>query len=106
MAKFLGDAVLAMVLHYLPESSRQKLYVEPYVNGREVGHCIRSLTSTRKVSFSEHRIGESIVVYTGIDTDFSPQGNVPRETVESKIYPSPNITTAVDAIINYLFEYN
>ena len=54
------------------------LMVEPYVNGREQGFSI-SITTDKKVAFSECRNSDSIVVYFGKFVNFSMQGNTPDE---------------------------
>jgi hypothetical protein len=76
--KHKANAVLSIVLDQAKDSSQ--FYVEPYVNGREVGWCI-SMLMARRVAFSENRNSDSIVVYSGDVVDFSMQGNVPDENV-------------------------
>lgn len=76
--KHKANAVLSIVLDQAKDSSQ--FFVEPYVNGREVGWCI-SMFMTRRVAFSENRNSDSIVVYRGDVVDFSMQGNVPNEKV-------------------------
>lgn len=78
-----ANAVLAVFFDMFREKA-YKLHVEAYVNGREQGFCLNNYTSNRKVSFSEDRRSDSIVVYFGFGNDFSMQGNVPSEEVYRK----------------------
>ncbi len=76
-----AQAVLAMVNYNLPEDDELKnsdFWVESYSNGREQGLSIGHV-SGKKISFSEYRRSDSIVVYIG--SNFSMQGNVPPESV-------------------------
>lgn len=52
-------------------------YLEAYVNGREQGYCLFNIT--HKVSFSQDRSCDNLVVYSGKHADFSGQGNVPYD---------------------------
>lgn len=60
--------------------------MEAYVNGREQGFSIHY--GSYKVSFSENRNSDNIVVYAGLSYKFSMQGNVPDETIyrDSKFF--------------------
>lgn len=75
-----ANAVLAVFFDMFREKA-YKLHVEAYVNGREQGFCLNNYTSNRKVSFSENRNSDSIVVYHGFSSDFLMQGNTPSEAV-------------------------
>lgn len=72
--------VAEQVLAYLGRmDAAYGLWLEPYVNGREIGYSLSNMT--HKVSFSENRNSDDIVVYCGRQRDFSMQGNVPNEAI-------------------------
>lgn len=75
-----AQAVLAMVNYNLPDEdlTHSDFWVESYSNGREQGMTIGHI-SGKKISFSEYRRSDSIVVYIG--SNFSMQGNVPPESI-------------------------
>ena len=66
--------VAAAVLRSLESKDLPPMVVEGFVNGREQG---LSLTNYHvRVSFSEDRSSDALVVYFGMSHDFSMQGNV------------------------------
>jgi hypothetical protein len=55
------------------------LDIEPYMNGRESGFAVWNSDANRKIAFAEDRHNDTIALYVGTASDFSPQGNVPSE---------------------------
>lgn len=110
-----ATAVLAIVLD-LSKNGTQTYFVEPYVNGREVGYSIRLRDTggaannlTRgwpQATFSENRNSDDIVVYLGTTTNFSMQGNVPDEETyrSATYYPFDGYLAAAKAIVEYFEE--
>lgn len=65
----------------------KELLLEAYANCREQGYCLWNLEARKKVSFSENRNSDSIVVYSGKMELFSMQGNIPsEEAYERKLF--------------------
>src|SRR3990172_7764209 len=82
-----ADAVLAVLEVLLKETSgpQSDLLLEMYANGREHGYSLVEWTAQRKVSFSENRNSDRIVVYCGHSSlAFDMGGNVPSEEVYRK----------------------
>lgn len=80
-----ASAVLAIVYDLIGEDTwhENRFSVEGYVNGREMGFSIAyfkpHVNTIRKVSFSECRNTDQIVIYSGDTINFSMQGNVPDD---------------------------
>jgi hypothetical protein len=65
----------------LSKNHHVDMWLEAYSNGREQGFNL-TLTASgldRRVSFSEDRSSDSIVVYAGKYRDFSMLGNAPND---------------------------
>ena len=80
---YVARKVLSAVNQIMPKKLQKECVVEAYMNGREVGYSVWSskhLPAVR-VSFSENRNSDDIVVYAGISGDFSMQGNVPSDEI-------------------------
>lgn len=88
-------AVLAIVYDHLSGEEADFTF-EPYLNGRESGFSITNFAAKEmpKVSFSENRNSDQIVVYTGKSSDFSMQGNTPGE----QAYKNANYFGAFDYV--------
>jgi hypothetical protein len=76
------SALRKLVDAWLKESSPVWL-LSRYVNGREQGFNIASLTTARAASWAEHRHSDSIVVYTGELHEFEQGTRIPSEEVWS-----------------------
>jgi len=101
-----GVAVLAAILYGVNEGEQAaQLLTEPYCNGREQGFSVSNWKNNHKVSFSEFRNSDQIVVYFGKSTDFSMQGNTPSEEVyqNKKYFDCFKVEEAADFIIDHLF---
>ena len=100
-------AVLA-ALYQEPGINVDELHIEAYVNGREHGFMVYDrreyLRTFRKTAFSENRNSDSIVVYFGVGTDFSMQGNVPNdECYRNRVFFDPDAyAAAAKAIALYI----
>ena len=99
-----GFAVLALVFSKLEEDEIRNLLVEPYLNGRESGFAIQFPERNCKLAFSEDRNSDSIIVYNGLNHEFSMQGNVPSDSVwkNSKHYAGDAIYLAADLVVEQL----
>jgi hypothetical protein len=77
-------------------------WVEPYQNGREHGYCLAG--GEKRVTFSENRNSDSIVVYVGGKYDFGMQGNTPSEVVyqNRKFFDFEDYKAAADYILPIL----
>lgn len=99
-------AVLAAI-HYGVNEGEQiaQLLTEPYCNGREQGFSVSNWKTNNKVSFSESRNSDQIVVYFGKSTDFSMQGNTPSEELykNKMFFDCLEVEKAADFIIDHLF---
>ncbi len=97
-----ANAVLSIALDQANDHS--DWYVEPYVNGREIGWSIASLKDNRKVAFSENRNSDSIVVYCGCFSDFSMQGNSPNEKTwkASDLFSHDGYLNAAQRVIRHM----
>jgi hypothetical protein len=100
----LANAVISLV-QFRMSTEFDTLVVEPYINGRECGWSLAKFgeTHTPKVSFSENRSSDEIVVYSGRMQDFK-DGNIPQEHIykAAKYFEAVEIWQAVDRIINHL----
>jgi hypothetical protein len=96
-----ANAVLS-VIKGLTYDEDQRVYSEPYQNGREHGWSLQWEDS--KVCFSEYRNTDNIVVYYGKSIEFSMQGNTPNDRVYNtkKFFRYDEFVEAAQFIINYL----
>jgi len=82
-----ADAVLAVLEVLLKETSgpQPDLLLEMYANGREHGYSLVEWKVQCKVSFSENRNSDQIVVYCGHSSlGFELGGSIPSEEVYHK----------------------
>ena len=82
----------------------KELYLQTYSNCREQGYCLWNIKAGKKVSFSEYRNSDSIVVYSDDTIAFSMQGNTPsEEAYERKLFFDYNeYYKAAEWIVAYL----
>jgi hypothetical protein len=98
-----ADAILAI----LDKKTRDdRIYAEPYQNGREHGWSVYSEDYKKQVSFSEHRNSDNIVVYWGETKNFSMQGNVPDDEIyrKARFFNSSEYAQASNFILDFLSE--
>lgn len=101
-----ADAILAILNTMVNDET--DMWQEPYQNGREHGHSISCRLPDRlerkQVAFSKDRNSNRIVVYYGVNTDFSMQGNTPSDKVydNRKIFPYNSQFQAAEFIFDYL----
>ena len=101
-----ASKVLTALNQIIPKSLEENCTVETYSNCREQGYsifCVRSDKISIRVSFSEYRNTDDIVVYFGkmIDFDFS---NIPSETIyqNAKFFSYNKVVDAADFICEFL----
>ena len=87
--------------------------VDRYVNGREQGYSIRvdakttmGVRAARRVSFSEYRCSDNIVVYFGDPMEFEYNTNIPQANIYAgaRMFDYRDFNGAADFIVGYLFE--
>jgi hypothetical protein len=109
----IAKKVLAQINRKMEKHVAETCSVEAYANGREQGYSIVQFAQLvpkglvmRKVSFSENRNSDDIVVYAGKDSEFSMQGNVPGDKPykERKFFRYDKAEEAAQFIIAYFAE--
>lgn len=102
--------VLNAINKQIPNEMAKNCTVEAYSNGREQGYCIWYHPSLPflKVSFSENRNSDEIVVYKGKDIEFSLQGNLPSEEIyqNRKYFRYNEINATAKYIIDFFKQPN
>ena len=99
--------VLAQINKLISKEVAKECCVEAYANGREQGYSICYFANPiLKVSFSENRNSDDIVVYAGKDSEFSMQGNVPGDEPykNAKYFRYDRIDEAAQFIIDFFTE--
>jgi len=106
--------VLAVVNKKMEQHVANDCSVEAYCNGREQGYCISQFCTQltfpslriRKVSFSENRNNDDIVVYFGESHKFAMGGNIPSEKVyhNAKYFRYDKIDEAAQFIVDFFAE--
>ena len=105
--------VLASVNKKMEKHVAETCCVESYANGREQGYSIVQFgilvpkgLSLRKVSFSENRNSDDIVIYSGKDSQFSMQGNVANEEIYQarKYFRYDKVDEAAQFIVDFFAE--
>ena len=97
--------VLAQLNKIISKEVAKECSVEAYSNCREQGFSIVKYQnpSCLRVSFSENRNSDDIVVYAGKDCEFQIRGNIPNEEIykQAKYFRYDKITEAAQFIANY-----
>ena len=105
--------VLAQVNKKISKDVAKDCSIEVYANGEEQGYCIfsthirkntKEIYSPLRVSFSEYRNSDDIVIYAGNSYDFKPSGNIPNENVyrQGKFFRYGDNENAAQFIVNFL----
>jgi hypothetical protein len=96
--------VLAQVNKKMSSKVAKTCSVEAYQNGRESGYSIvQYCNPALKVSFSENRNSDDIVVYAGEDQEFNMGGNIPSEKIyhQAKYFRYDKIDEAAQFIVDF-----
>lgn len=109
----IAKKVLAQINKKMEKHVSETCSIEAYANGREQGYSIVQFASLvpkglsmRKVSFSENRNSDDIVVYAGKDSEFNMQGNVPGESVwqNRKFFRYDKVEEAAQFVVDFFTE--
>jgi hypothetical protein len=99
-----AQKVLASINKKMNKKMAKDCSVECLSNGREQGYSIvKFYNPALRVSFSENRKNNDIVVYAGKDVEFSMQGNVPNEKVyhEAKYFRYDKVDEAAQFVVDF-----
>ena len=108
-----AQKVLAQVNKKMEKHVSETCCVEAYANGREQGISIAQFgqlvpkgLSLRKVSFSENRNSDDIVIYFGDDRKFNLSGNVPNDEIyhQAKYFRYDKVDEAAQFIVDFFAE--
>ena len=96
--------VLAQVNKLISKEVAKDCSVECYSNCREQGYSIvQYCNPALKVSFSENRNSDDIVIYAGEDREFDMGGNIPSEKIykEAKYFRYDKVEEAAQFIVDF-----
>lgn len=100
----IAKQVLTQVNKKMSKEVAKTCSVESYSNGREQGFSIvQYCNPALKVSFSENRNSDDIVVYAGEDREFDMGGNIASEKLykESKYFRYDKVDDAAQFIVDF-----
>ena len=105
--------VLNRINKKIEDNVAETCCVEAYANGREQGYSIFQFVllvpkglAIKRVSFSEKRNSDEIVIYAGQDSEFSLQGNVPGDKAyqERKYFRYDKVDEAAQFVVDFFTE--
>ena len=109
----IAKKVLAKVNRTMEKDVAETCCVEAYSNGREQGYSIGQFStiipqgiSFKRVSFSENRNSDDIVIYFGKADQFDMSGNIANEEIyhKAKYFRYDKINEAAQFIVEFFAE--